>query len=107
MEIVAAAVGVELAEQPVLVDHLSQRAKARDRALFLDDKAGVDRAGRIVEGDHKIEIMTQRRDPAVCRAVLEQQHSGQRSTLRRLRWAQRRLALVTSPAACSDSLVTV
>jgi hypothetical protein len=29
MEIVAAAVGIELAEQAVLVDHLGQRAKAR------------------------------------------------------------------------------
>lgn len=52
MEIMAAAVGVELAEQPVLRDHLGQRAKARGCAFLLDEKARVDRAGRVVESDH-------------------------------------------------------
>jgi len=46
--------GAELAEQPVLCDHLGQRAKARRRAFLLDDKARIDRAGRVVEGDHQI-----------------------------------------------------
>jgi hypothetical protein len=54
MEIVTATVGIELAEQPVPIDHLGQRAKARRRALLRDDKARVDRAGRVVEGDQQI-----------------------------------------------------
>jgi hypothetical protein len=39
VEIMAAAVGVELAEQTVLLDHLTERTKARPRALLRDDKA--------------------------------------------------------------------
>ncbi len=78
MEIVAAAVGVELAEQPVPVDHLGQRAKARGRALLLDDKARVDRAGRIVQGDHQIVLPIIARQPGKARGILMQHHAHHR-----------------------------
>jgi hypothetical protein len=73
-----AAVGVEGAEQPLFGDCFEQPEKARHRALFLDQDGRVDRAGRIVEGDDQIEIVVERADPTVGRAVLEQQHAGQR-----------------------------
>ena len=76
-EIMPAAIGVECPEKPVFADRLGWAKKARHRAFLVDQERRIDLAGRIVEGDHKIEIMTQRRDPAVCRAVLEQQHSRQ------------------------------
>ena len=63
MEIVAASVGIELAEQPVPVDHLGQRTKARCGALLLDHKARVDRAGRVVESDHQIVLPIIARQP--------------------------------------------
>jgi len=69
MEIVAAAVGVELAEQAVLVDHLGPRAKARCRTLLLDDKPRVDRAGRVVEGDHQIVLPVIARQPGEARGI--------------------------------------
>src|SRR6202035_1994174 len=66
-----AAVGVKGAEQPLFGNGLEQSEKARHGALFLDQDGRINRARRIVEGD----------DPAVGRAVLEQQHAGQRPTL--------------------------
>jgi hypothetical protein len=78
MEIVAAAVGVELAEQPVLRDHLGQRAKARPGALLLDDKARIDRAGRVVEGDHQIVLPIIARQPGEARGILMQHHAHHR-----------------------------
>jgi hypothetical protein len=65
----AAAVGVELAEQPVFLDHLGQRAKARRRALLRDDKPRIDRAGRVVEGDHQIVL------PIIARQQAKRQAS--------------------------------
>jgi hypothetical protein len=70
MEVVAAAVGVELAKQPMLLDHLGQPAKARRRALLLDDEAGINRAGRIVEGDHQVVLPIIPRQPGKARSVL-------------------------------------
>jgi hypothetical protein len=69
MEIVTATVGIELAEQPVPIDHLGQRAKARRRALLRDDKARVDRAGRVVEGDQQIVLPLIARQPGEARGV--------------------------------------
>ena len=78
MEIVAAAVGIELTEQAVPLDHLGQRAKARCRALLRDDKARVDRAGRVVEGDHQIVLPIVARQPGEARRILMQHHPHHR-----------------------------
>src|SRR5262249_40742721 len=78
VEIMAAAIGVELAEQPVPVDHLRQRAKARGRALLRDDKPPIERAGRVVEGDHQIVLLLITRQPGKARGVLVQHHAHQR-----------------------------
>jgi hypothetical protein len=74
----AAAVGVELAEQPLLVDHLGQRTKARSGALLFDDKTRVDGAGRVVGGDHQIVLPLIARQPGKARGVLVQHHADQR-----------------------------
>src|ERR1700730_7534327 len=76
-----AAVGVKGAEQPLFGNGLEQSEKARHGALFLDQDGRINRARRIVEGDDQIEIVVESADPAVGRAVLEQQHAGQRPTL--------------------------
>jgi hypothetical protein len=74
---VAAAVGVERAEQAVAADHLEEPAQARERSFLLDQKGGVDLAGGIIEGDDQIERRLAG-EPGVARAVLEQQHARQR-----------------------------
>ena len=55
VEVVAAAIGVELDEQAMPLDHLGQAAKRRRRALLLDQDGRVDRRGRVVERDHQVE----------------------------------------------------
>jgi hypothetical protein len=115
VEIVAAAVGVELAEQPVLRDHLGQSAKARCRALLLDDEARVDRAGRVAQRDHQIVLPVVARQPGEAGHVPRFREGrlwcsiiatiGRRG--RFLRCAERRGAGRTSPAPCSASRVTV
>ncbi len=54
VEVMAAPIGVERAEQPVPLDHLADRAKARLGALLIDQKGRVDRARRVVERHHQI-----------------------------------------------------
>jgi hypothetical protein len=115
MEIMAAAVGVELAEQPVLRDHLAQRAKARRGALLRYEKARVDRAGRVVERNHQIVLPIIARQPGEARRIPRFREGrlwcsimptiGRRG--RFLRCAERRGAGRTSPAPCSASRVTV
>ena len=51
----AAAIGVELDEQPMTPDHLGQAGECRRRALLLDQNGRVDRRGRVVERDHQIQ----------------------------------------------------
>jgi hypothetical protein len=65
VEVVAAAVGVELHEQAVPFDHLEQPAKAAQRAFFLDQKGRVDLARGVVHGHDQIELMIQRRQPTM------------------------------------------
>ena len=71
----AAAIGVERPEQAVPGDRLGKPEEARHRAFLLDQERRADRRGGIVEGDDEVEIVPQRRDPAMGRAVLEQQHA--------------------------------
>jgi hypothetical protein len=73
---VAAAIGVERAEQPVPADHLGQTQKARDRALFLDQKGRIDLGCGIVHGHDQVELRLPGQ-PGVARAVLKQQHARQ------------------------------
>src|SRR6516225_5378608 len=71
-------IGVERAKQALPLDRLGQAQQARHRAFLLDQKRRTDRPGGIVEGDDEVEIAPQRRNPAMGRAVLKQQHSRQR-----------------------------
>ena len=77
-EVVAAAVGVERAEQALGRDRLGQAQEARLRALLFDQDRRVDGAGRIVQRDHEIELTVEARQPGEGRGVLEQQHPRQR-----------------------------
>ena len=74
VEVVAAAIGVELDEQPVPLDHLGQAAKRRRRALLVDQEGRVDRRGRVVERDHQVERRLPGQ-PGMGRAVLVQHHA--------------------------------
>ena len=76
-EIMAAAVGVERAEQAVPPDHLGQAAQARERPFLLDQEGGVELAGRIIEGGDQVERRPAA-EPGVGRAVLKQHHARQR-----------------------------
>ena len=72
----AAAVGVEGAEQALRHHHLGQTAEAGRRPLLLDQERRIDRGGGVVEGDHQVK----RRgavEPGVPRGVLVQQHARQ------------------------------
>ena len=77
-EIVAAAIGVERAEQAVARDHLAQAAKGRGRALLIDQEGRVDRAGGVIQGDHQIVLAPIARQPGVGRGVLMQHHADHR-----------------------------
>lgn len=55
VEIVAAAVGVEAAEQALPGDRLDEPAKARRRAFLLHQEHRVDRAGGVIHGDDQVE----------------------------------------------------
>jgi hypothetical protein len=80
MEIVAAPIGVERAEQPVPLDHFEQAAKARGCALLLDQKGRADRAGRIVHRHDEVDLALQSRQPEMARTVLVQHQAWQRPT---------------------------
>ena len=79
-EVMRAAIGVERAEQAVLGNRLGQAKQARHRAFFFDQKCRIDLPGSVVERDDEIEIAPQGRNPAMLRAILEQQHARQRPT---------------------------
>jgi hypothetical protein len=76
-EVVAAAVGVELHEQAVALDHLDQPAKAAQRAFLVDQEGGVELAGGVIHGDDQVERRLAG-EPDVLRAVLMQQHAAHR-----------------------------
>ena len=104
-EVMPTPIGVERAEQAVPADRLGQAKKARHRAFLLDQERRIDLPGGIVERNDQIEIASERRKPAMGRAVLEQQHSRQRP-------AHPLLAVCATPPGfrhqpCSDSRVTV
>jgi hypothetical protein len=92
MEIMAAAVGVERAEQPLGRDRLDQGAKARDRSFLRDQKRRINLARRIVERDDQIERPAAVK-PGVPRSVLMQHHTRHRPArpLASVRPAPRRL----------------
>jgi hypothetical protein len=76
-KVMAAAIGVERAEQPVRRDRLVKPAQARGRALLGNQEHRQDLAGGIVQGDDQVELRPLRQ-PGMTRAVLKQQHAGQR-----------------------------
>jgi hypothetical protein len=87
----AAPVGVELAKQPVLVDHLGDAAKARERARRRDRKGRIDRTRRIIERYHQVVSTNLAGQPGKARGVLMQHHPRQRSSgplaaMRRALW---------------------
>src|SRR3954466_11738200 len=113
VEVVAAAVGVEGAEQALPRDGLLQPDETRGGPLLLDQDGREDRAGGVVHRDGQVECRPLRQ-PSVLRAVLEHQPgtpawntsmpgSGRRA--RFLRWAERFAAFVTKPRCCSTLLV--
>jgi hypothetical protein len=73
-----AAIGVERTKQAMPLYRLGQAQKARHRAFLLDQERRTDLAGGIIERDHQIEIVTKRREPAMERAILEQQPARER-----------------------------
>ena len=73
--------GVERAKQAVPADGLGQAEKARHRAFLLDQNRRVDLPGSVVERHDEVEIAPHGRNPPMGRAVLEQQHPGQRPAL--------------------------
>ena len=77
MEVVAAAVGVEGAEEALLLDRFPKPAKAREGAFFLDQEGRDDLARGVVHGGDEVEVAAQIHQPAVGRAVLEQEHPRQ------------------------------
>jgi hypothetical protein len=77
VEVVAAAVGVESAEQAVPLDHLAQPAQSGGGALLGDEKGREDGAGRVVERDDEIAGRLARQ-PDMPRGVLMQHHADQR-----------------------------
>ena len=74
-----AAIGVERTEQAVRLDRLMQAAEARHRAFFGHEKRRINPARRIVHRHDQVDVVTQRRDPAVRRAILHQHHANHRA----------------------------
>ena len=77
LEVVAAAVGIERAEQAVLADDLAQRREAAHGAFLLDEEHRVDRAVGVIHGHDQVELRVEAGKPAVPRAVLMQHHPDQ------------------------------
>ena len=70
-EVMPATIGVELTEQAVYRDRLLQAEKARHRAFFFDQKSLINLPGGIIQRDDEVEIVPQRGNPAMLRAILE------------------------------------
>ena len=92
MEIMAAPVGVERAEQALCGDRLDQAEKARDRSLLLNQDRRINLAGGVVERDDEIKQPLAQK-PDVGRGVLMQHHAHHRPArpLAPMRPAPRRL----------------
>ena len=73
-EVMARPVGVERARQALRGDHLGERPEGARGAFLVHQKGRVDLAGGIVQGDDQVELLLERRQPAVARAVLMQHH---------------------------------
>ena len=54
VEVVAAAVGIEAAGQPLVGEHLLQRAEGGRGAFLLDQEGRIDLAGGVVHGDDQV-----------------------------------------------------
>lgn len=78
VEVMAAAVGVERAEQPPGGDYLAERPKCAHGPFLVNQKGGVDLRGGVVHGRDQVEFALQARNPAKRRAVLQQHHPRQR-----------------------------
>ena len=98
VEVMAAAIRVERAEQPMTLNHLAQAAKRRRRTLLLDQEQRADRARRIIQRYDQIERRLSL-EPGMARAVLMQQQTHQRPP-----WS---LLPVRRPARCRCTFVTV
>ena len=77
VEIVAAAVGVERAEEAAVGDHLGERPEARGGALLRHQEGRADLARRVVERDHQVERRAAG-EPGMACGVLVQEHARQR-----------------------------
>ena len=107
VEVVAAAVGVEGAEEALLLDRFPKPAKAREGAFFLDQEGRDDLARGVVHGGDEVEVAAQIHQPAVGRAVLEQEHPRQGPARPPLAVRPAPLAFFTRPASCRRILVQV
>jgi hypothetical protein len=70
--VVAAAIGVEGAEQPALLDHVPNALETARCAFLLDEEHRVVLVASIVHRHNQIPLLT--RHPFMGRAVLMQQH---------------------------------
>src|SRR5579884_2117664 len=93
MEVMAAAVAVERAEQALGRDRLDQAAKARERPFFRDEERRINLARGVVERDDEVERPLAV-EPGVPRGVLMQHHADHRPALpfASMRPAPRRLS---------------
>jgi len=73
----AAAIGVELHEQAVALDHLDQPPQAAHRAFLLDQEGRIELAGGVIHRDDQVERRSAG-EPRVPRAVLVQHHASHR-----------------------------
>jgi hypothetical protein len=79
VEVMAAAIGVERAEQAMLANHFAQGPQHRCRPFLLDQEHRVDIARRIVHRHNQVH-RGQAFDPGVARPVLVQQHARKQPT---------------------------
>jgi len=77
-KIVARAIGIEGARQAMRGDHRGERVEAAHGAFLVDQERRIDRGGGIIQRDDQVELLLERRQPAMARAVLMQEHAGQR-----------------------------
>lgn len=71
--VVAPPIGIERAEQPLLLDHRLHPQETAQGAFLLHQEGRIDLAGGIVQGEDQ--IAHRARHPLVPRAILMQHHS--------------------------------
>jgi hypothetical protein len=64
-EVMARPVGVQRAWQTPRAEHLGERLEGAHGAFFVDQKGRVDLGGGIIHGHDQVELLVQRRQPAV------------------------------------------